>query len=1219
MLTTYKVTALLPCLYLRVQMESLISVTKISRVIDKAKVYNFSKTWVDGDPLNDNHRLLYLVEGSNHLGKLSRGLTGKQPTIGWYDSYGSSTRTAEKDIVLSMVFVYDADDKPEIIENPDWDSDGDFRAFVNRCYDTDKEKVPFGANVARGKEARSFNTSTKKYNSEALVNYKDDTHRTILLNIVSQWLGKTNNFECKTAINWNYSYKQEDDVIELMSILMRTNICLYAAYTSRGKTLISLATTARMLSNGGIALVTTPVTDTLKSFYKTIDKFYLSNNREQKVTALDSVAFKQTIKSIGINGLCERAKQGELIIILLSVQDLRYDDSDDDSTVDNDVIELRQAYSMLSGNVDLWIRDEFHKEYGGEVTSKRLATLTARRYLDLTATPYSVLNEYKANNVLARTLLWGLKHAKANKLPKIRIEGVSEAMMQMDSKFADIYTDEEGWDPRKNIAMSNGNFTLSREWTILRDRWYLDSYSKKKNPLSIANDSELSEQSKRCGMIVCPPGQGDAGASVYLPMLASLLNTGLPKNSDLLFIDADELEKCSNKSNQTIGEYVESLVNVGKRVVILTCGKFLTGTDIKPLGHIILMRKMESISNFEQLMGRMIRPWPGKDEVKLYNLQPNQELMLTYSEWTKTSSLVSGGSQMEYFDSLPLSMYDLANNKLIKPSSSDILTVFQEYATNNAKKNLPSQSLARELELVNVEISGTARALAKEFKKNGASPTAEIGGKSNAKVGQRTSVNPKTGAPFTSQEKKDQAVAMILLQQASKYAPIFAVGHNNYDVDYVYNLSEMKELLSPIVMELIIEVLEQSLEIKQMVQQNLNEKKLAFDTLPFEDVCDHIFINDEFLKGQNLVFINNSTADHICNNMKIPKKFKGNIVIGNSLNGIVPIKLKKMYPHATIYCYEYFNYFKNHLERLGFVVNTNEEIIMKRFDYGFINPPYMKGKWKTFITELYSKIDKQFVTISPDPTEGIGTDTEKWIEKSKNMGIQTRTDVTEFFPTVQSGKISLCSFNIGSEYNPNALIRSNQIDAEIIAKLQVKTNTRYCARGTYEFMTPKLKGVKRNKNKDMLPNNATQTETFKQLTVVSVGKNKLDQRYFSAIATNSLDIKGHGFVINRSFGSTSNDPVYLVTDSNQLGFSNNVIWHEAYENETVESFKSVFGSKLYRYFFKTVRNGALDIQARLFTSLRCPALTKVYSDKEIYDLNNITDHNMIAHIEANYE
>lgn len=1203
------------------------NVSKINLVTSQARVWNLSKSWNDDQPLGPEHRLFYRIEGSNHFGKLDDGLTGMLPQAAWKKSYSGSTRTADDDIILGDVFVYDITDRPEIGNE---DADNAIRGYINSCYGA--RSITFCANVPKGKFKKSWNSTERKYNGEALVKFVPDSDINTLVKLVRQWLGQAEHFECKRAIDWNYIYEQQEDVIELMGILMRTNTALYSAYTSRGKTLISLATAARMFPNGGIVLVTTSIVDTLRSFHEEASGKYLSDNRQQKVTPLLAADFKAEVKKHGIEGLRARAAAGELFIILLSIQDLRWDDSSEESVTD-EVVELREAYRMLSGNVDLWVRDEIHKEYGGVVTKARMAHLIADKYLDLTATAYTIMSDYTDGNYLIRTLLWGLQHAEANRLPKlgIRIRGIGEAVSAISPKFAGIYSAAEGYDPRKYVAVSDGHFVMAQALLDLRNAMYFDPRSPQKNPIGVACTNSNGTQ---CGMVVCPDGTGEYGSAVYLPMLAKLWNSGLDIK-DTLFIDAYELEKIANSRNISINDYVVELMASYRRVIILTCGKFLTGTNIKPLDHVVLIDSMKSISNFEQLVGRMVREWDGKDVVTLYSFMPNQDIKLLYSRWTGHASKITGVTQKEFYDVLPLTLYDIDTSKMVTPAFENIVQTFQEYAMDKASRGLPSQTVSGELETVDFDMSNEAKDMAKKFKKADASPTESLGGKSGAKVSQKKpSTNPKTNKPYTKEEWDDHQLAIVLLQQSAKYAPIFAVGHDNYSVDYVYALPEMDDLLTVAVMKLIRNIIGQNSELKRSIQENLNDKRVAFQNLPFNDVCDEIFKNDKFLKDQNLVFITNVAAEYFCTTLNIPEDFDGSIVVGNALSGSVPFHLKKLFPRATIYCREYFPYFKSHLERMGFTVFTTDEEVLemamteeakgKPFDYGFINPPYMKGKWKKFITDLHSRIDVQLVTVSPDPTEGIGKDTDEWIKKSESMGIQTRIDATKYFPTVESGKISLCSYMVGSTHNPAALTRENPLEAAIINKLTIEDSERTCVRGSYSFMTPKVEGVKRNKNKDILPNSELPNSTMTQPVVISVGKTKLDQRYFKDLVKNQSTIIGDGFVFNRSFGVDSNSPVYKVSNSNSLGLTNNVLWHDAKHNETVESFKSVFGSKLYRYFFKKVKNGALDVQARLFTSLRCPDLTKVYTDDELYALNGIVKGTpdgdaMIAEVEANYE
>ena len=63
------------------------------------------------------------------------------------------------------------------------------------------------------------------------------------------------------------------------------------------------------------------------------------------------------------------------------------------------------------------------------------------------------------------------------------------------------------------FVRNNGNFVFESELKDIRDLMYHSPLSKKKNPLSIANDTELSPIAKDAGFWVCPEGQDGDGAA----------------------------------------------------------------------------------------------------------------------------------------------------------------------------------------------------------------------------------------------------------------------------------------------------------------------------------------------------------------------------------------------------------------------------------------------------------------------------------------------------------------------------------------------------------------------------------------------------------------------------------------------------------------------------------------------------------------------------------
>ena len=898
----------------------------------QAKVHWLSNNHNNGC-LTKDQGILYVTQ-DNKFGKATaESYAGLTPAQAFERRYGGMKSAMNSNFIADDFYVFDKS------ATTDSDQDDSVRTLVNNLFK--KKRIPFSANVG--------STQEENTNSEALISYNREKNLDLLTEVVKQYFGLEMFFDTKDPIIWRF--KQEEDIEEIFERLIQYRLCLYAAYTSRGKTKIGIEVAVRLCQQGGIVLVTTPITDTKKSFEENINDYHFGNDRGLKVAYMDNTEFAKH----SVTDLRSRADNGELIFVVLTVQDLRYGE-DAPSKVDADTKELRAKYHALSGNVNLWIRDERHAQYGGEVTSQRLANMTAEYELDLTATPYNVLDKYNWEQIVSRTLLWGLKYKEHTKLPTIRIDAVSTPLSNVSPKIASMYSEEEGFDPRKLFVRNNGNSVLESELLDIRDCMYHSSLSKKKNPLSIVNDTELSSVAKNCGFWVLPEGQDGDGAADYIPDLASLLNT----NSKTYFTDSYTLEKECPKTT-TIGKYIESLVKQHGRVVILTCGKFLTGTDIPALGHIVLMAKMNNIANFEQLLGRMIREYPGKDEVKMYCFAPAMEIGLVQGKMAKITAKLAGGSEYEILECIPLTEY--TTNGPCKIDPDIILAEVQEFFKRLSKDRLPSASL--ESALSGVDLSVWEGLDTKKFKKS--APKTGVTEDNGAKVKTKLGDNPNTGKPYTKDELTTIAQIANAIQTVMVEAKWIAYSINNYDYSIVLSNPVLAKMF-PEEIDAVIDTIENDAVIKDMVVKNLNDKQLAYKGLAPIEVYDDIFMNNEYKKNIGLVYVNFDMAKELVDKLPKSKYNKEGvaILVFNALSGTIPLLLKERFPKARIICAEYFEYFKDHLTRLGFeAVGISEDINGKlclekddnvKFDVPIGNPPYQDPTGQnTIYPKFYAK------------------------------------------------------------------------------------------------------------------------------------------------------------------------------------------------------------------------------------------------------------------------
>lgn len=686
-------------------------------------------------------------------------------------------------------------------------------------------------------------------------------------------------------------------------------------------------------ATGGLTLVMTPITDTKAGFVAAFNEQYtIGLNRDVPKTIVDA----KTLHKSDIANLRARATAGEVVVIIASVQDVRYDDGSDG---------LRDKYRPLIDNLDMIVYDERHKEYNAELTWMRLANLTARYTMHLSATPYNVRDQFDDSEVIARTIAWGLKHRNHTKLPLIEVCAMDTPFSSVDPVFAESYSVEEGFSSRKWFVRGDGvNFDNEKALQKAAVRMYAQLDARNKNPLSITGS---------CGLWKLPDGLNGDGVAAYIPALATLLNAAV---DDVYFIDSFSLE--AHAKHSTIGATVEMLLQTHKKVVILTGEKFLTGTDIEALDHVVVFDKMSSISSFEQLMGRMVRVRPGKERVRMYCLQPAGELKLLSAEFAKKQAQYSDLTKEEVLACLPLCYYNGTWNTF---SVTDILTFFEQHCVSTLRNRLPAAELDRALfqvidfltSLTNTYGAGSSQSFV-FTDDNGARNT----------VSTKKALTTKMKSQFGKWREMIQELAQDLRAAAQM--------SNSYDLDTLLKDPMLVQHFGDD-LRVVAHILRkrEGADLRACLERRLDHVREAFAQTPEPTQwLDSVFLNTTSKTKAGLVYTPLSvTRNHLG---QIAAQTPKTVLVINANNGAFAFAARERWPHAEIICYELVDYYISWLTKNGFTVvradknpklwGGEKELMGKIFDVAVGNPPYQDMTTKNRAAKLW----KQIITLTLD-------------------------------------------------------------------------------------------------------------------------------------------------------------------------------------------------------------------------------------------------------------
>lgn len=456
--------------------------------------------------------------------------------------------------------------------------------------------------------------------------------------------------------NWTARPTQDSHIIAPCVDLVdqgRRHI-IVSAYTGCGKTTLSPSLLAKISQPGRVCLFTTAIANTLPDLIKNIR----NNWYGQKMVVFNKDAILNADFNERLNFL---SQQGYICVLAITVQSLRRRDGD----VAEDSFELAEKYVHAIGDlpIDVWIRDEAHTQYNGYITSRVLNPLVdrVRLLIDTTATPFNLFDHpcYMGASVIPFSWFDAKKLQKAGApdlvdLPDVKIE-VHNLPPTSDTSFKNLYTDEEGFDARKQFDVKDGEFVyVNALLDIQREVFKPNVDNKKKHPYSIYAGLPRSEK-PRIGFLVVPMGDSECGCGERGEMLAALYNEHT--NSDF-FVTATQIQNEVCYPN-TVNDVVMRLREEHKKnIVIITHRQMTTGTNIPEASFIVLLDKVSSIMVFMQLIGRISRVSKGKKFARVLCLQPGMTLAVTaYEALLANANNHHLSITKEDVDCLPLTYY----------------------------------------------------------------------------------------------------------------------------------------------------------------------------------------------------------------------------------------------------------------------------------------------------------------------------------------------------------------------------------------------------------------------------------------------------------------------------------------------------------------------------------------------------------------------------------
>jgi hypothetical protein len=811
----------------------------------------------NGDKLSKDHAVIYMRNVANtntgelhpKLGQVTRdSAEGLTPAECFEQRY--TDRSSEGgDVIATCLIVIDKR------YGQDHDYDDDIRTEGHRLFVEDL--IPFDA-LCPGHNPDGFN-------SEALLGFKSEHFDILMSEVIKPALG----YSPKRDIRIPWSPRDPGTPVSQGLMVKNTTNkvkeygkAAFSGYTGVGKSHIGIAVAHELLeevnsriSGGGLVLITTPIVDTAQDFENNINKYRYGSNRDLPVKL-----YRQDSCEDGfLKELRARANNGELIFLLLTVQDVRYDDGSDG---------IRSKYEdLISIGLDFWIRDEYHKEYNGVETAKIVKRIenNTTYLLDLSATLRKAIeqNNYEPAQIANYDYFWALEnrhHMSEPKIPIMKIKLLGDiSHRNLPADIQDMYDPTEGWNHKKMVETTDtGGLKQYAGFKGMFVRAYCLEDDIDANPFTINNHPDMDgDLSKRVGLWRFPHGaDGTSAEDIYVPLAKQLRNEREFKNGYVHITSSWEIGdllpyKVDGKELKTADEYVEWLLTQYNYVAIITQTKYCTGSNIPSLGHVVLCDNISSPDTLEQLApGRTTRRYSGKDTVMLFVIAPGTTLRTTWYEVLAQAKRARPGTDIkDYMRQIQIGKY---NGSWSDMSVEEMFGEFQSNLRDKIKIEL-SETTLRNIITGNVDDLGDIdidpnkpEGKKKELTEDNESETKDKGDSNND--------NLPPGAPKTNSKDKAklwaQSINAVMVE-----VPAFAIPGKIFTIDEAVGHKMVRKLFGNAQIDTLLDGMDTIPALKNALQNKLTDIHDANQNLPAVEVYDSIFKNTERKKRIGLVFI----------------------------------------------------------------------------------------------------------------------------------------------------------------------------------------------------------------------------------------------------------------------------------------------------------------------------------------------------------------------------